>query len=72
MGGVDIFIASVGTGGTITGVGSYLKMMNKDIKVTAEYSRISLLLASYITYIFSTLLTVDVLQEKFIKSRSGF
>lgn len=33
MGGVDIFIASIGTGGTITGTGRYLKSMNKEIKI---------------------------------------
>ncbi|KAG0466311.1 hypothetical protein HPP92_017891 [Vanilla planifolia] len=33
MGGVDILVASIGTGGTITGTGQYLKMMSKDIKI---------------------------------------
>ncbi|KAJ0975601.1 hypothetical protein J5N97_017566 [Dioscorea zingiberensis] len=41
MGAVDIFISSIGTGGTITGTGQFLKMMNKEIKNPRETSVIS-------------------------------
>ncbi|XVE62464.1 hypothetical protein DITRI_Ditri06bG0120100 [Diplodiscus trichospermus] len=45
LGNVDILVAGIGTGGTVTGTGRYLKMMNEEIKVVgvepAERSIIS-------------------------------
>lgn len=36
MGSVDIFVAGIGTGGTITGTGRYLNMIKETIKVWAN------------------------------------
>lgn len=44
-GRLDIFVAGVGTGGTISGVGSFLKSMKKDIKIVAVEPKTSPLLS---------------------------
>ncbi|OVA13755.1 Tryptophan synthase beta subunit-like PLP-dependent enzymes superfamily [Macleaya cordata] len=66
MGSVDIFVAAIGTGGTITGTGHYLKMMNKDIKVVgvepAETSIISGENPGYIPSILDVKLLDEVLK----------
>ncbi|XP_059668220.1 S-sulfo-L-cysteine synthase (O-acetyl-L-serine-dependent), chloroplastic-like isoform X2 [Cornus florida] len=63
MGSVAIFVAGIGTGGTVTGTGRYLKMMNEDIKVVgvepAERGVISRENPGYVPGI----LDVDLLDE---------
>ena len=45
-GGVDVFVAGVGTGGTVTGVGRYLKSKNPVVRVVAVEPKSSAVLST--------------------------
>lgn len=55
-GQVDYFVCSVGTGGTITGVGKYLKEMSRDIKVVGIDPKGSILREYFYTKKYSPIL----------------
>lgn len=65
MGSVDIFVASIGTGGTITGTGHYLKMMNKDIKVVGVEPAETSIISGENTGYIPSILDVKLLDEVF-------
>ncbi|XP_030525863.1 cysteine synthase isoform X2 [Rhodamnia argentea] len=66
MGNVDILVAGIGTGGTVTGTGRYLKMMNRNIKVIgvepAERSVISGENSGYVPSILDVKLLDEVVK----------
>ncbi|MBQ9207484.1 MAG: cysteine synthase A [Treponema sp.] len=45
-GNVDVFVAGVGTGGTVTGVGQYLKSKKSDVKIVAVEPKSSAVLST--------------------------
>uniref|UniRef100_A0A2P2KNH9 Uncharacterized protein MANES_08G151200 n=2 Tax=Rhizophora mucronata TaxID=61149 RepID=A0A2P2KNH9_RHIMU len=66
LGSVDMLVAGIGTGGTVTGTGRFLKMMNKEIKVVgvepAERSIISGEKSGYIPSILDVKLLDEVIK----------
>ncbi|KAA3487690.1 putative S-sulfocysteine synthase, chloroplastic isoform X1 [Gossypium australe] len=70
LGNVDIFVAGIGTGGTVTGTGQYLKMKNKEIKVVgvepAERSIVSGENAGYVPSILDVKLLDEVVKVKIV------